>query len=523
MKLARVRLSVADARDLAEGALRGIGYDNEEARIIADHVIDAAMCGYEYSGLAKILNVSDSEHFRLPRRSMKVLRETEVSLAFDGGNNVGMLALFHAAQATIEKTKAHGIALVSVTDAWMSGRSAYYVEMIAKHRLVAIHAAASSPQVAPPGGIRPVLGTNPIAIGVPSSGGPVVFDMGTSAYMMTEVMLRERLGELLPEGVALGPGGEPTRDPAAARRGALLPFGGYKGFGLALMLQALGLLGGSGLGAESEYGYLFVAFRPDLLGPADAFERQVTQLIERIKATPGQPGIDEICIPSERISLSQRASATRARDVAARLAEVGDQPGSDGVTVSLPYHLFPLSYVPVPHYLLSSLRYPAVTISQHNQAIGLALLDVTGRRWTVSHAAGDGSELQIPTSHHSADRRLEHPGSLVHGSVLDRCPAEDDVRQRQRRQHHALYDSSRYRRRSDLDVAAKLRRQSGQVSRFQQVLPAHVVVGNRHDLQSDRHRALQPAGCQIECRDPASRAADHISSGSAVVGGLARI
>jgi LDH2 family malate/lactate/ureidoglycolate dehydrogenase len=94
MTLGRLRLSVADARDLAEGALRGIGYHNDEARIIADHIIDAAMCGYEYSGLAKILNVFESEHFRVPRRSMKVLRETEVSLAFDGGNNVGMLALF---------------------------------------------------------------------------------------------------------------------------------------------------------------------------------------------------------------------------------------------------------------------------------------------------------------------------------------------------------------------------------------------------------------------------------------------
>ena len=299
MTLGRLRLSVADARDLAEGALRGIGYHNDEARIIADHVIDAAMCGYEYSGLAKILNVFESEHFQLPRRSMKVLRETEVSLAFDGGNNVGMLALFYAAQATIKKTAAHGIALVSVIDAWMSGRGAYYV-MIAKHGLFAIHTAASSRLVAPPGGIRPVLGTNPIAIAVPSSRGPIVLDMGTSAYMMTEVMLRERLGELLPEGVALGPGGEPTRDPAAARRGALLPFGGYKGFGLALMIQALGLLAGSGSDAESEYGYLFVAFRPDLIGSADAFERQVTQLIEGIKATPRRPGVDDIRIPSER-------------------------------------------------------------------------------------------------------------------------------------------------------------------------------------------------------------------------------
>src|SRR5262247_1027374 len=176
MTLSRLRLSVADARDLAEGALRGIGYHNDEPRIIADHIIDAAMCGYEYSGLAKILNVFESEHFRLPRRSMKVLRETAVSLAFDGGNNVGMLALFHAAEATIKKTAAHGIALVSVADAWMSGRSAYYVEMIAKAGLVAIHTAASAQLVAPPGGIRPVLGTNPIAIAVPVSHGPIVFD-----------------------------------------------------------------------------------------------------------------------------------------------------------------------------------------------------------------------------------------------------------------------------------------------------------------------------------------------------------
>jgi LDH2 family malate/lactate/ureidoglycolate dehydrogenase len=156
MTLCRLRLSVMDAHDLAEGALRGIGYHNDEARIIAEHVIDAAMCGYEYLGLAKILNLPESEHFRLPRRPMKVVRETEVSIAFDGGNNVGMLALFHAAKATIKKTAAHGIALVSVSDAWMSGRGAYYVEMIAKDGLIAIHTAASSRLVAPPGGTQPV-------------------------------------------------------------------------------------------------------------------------------------------------------------------------------------------------------------------------------------------------------------------------------------------------------------------------------------------------------------------------------
>jgi len=296
----RITLRVAEARDLAEGALRGIGYRDDEVRIIADHVIDAALCGYEYSGLAKILNIPDSEHFRQPRRTVKAIRETDVSLAFDGGNNVGMLALFYAAEATIKKAAAHGIALVSVTDAWMSGRSAYYVEMIAKAGLVAIHTASSSRLVAPPGGAAAAFGTNPIAIAVPSSRGPIVLDMGTSAYMMTEVMLRERLGEQLPEGVAIGPAGEPTRDPALARRGALLPFGDYKGFGLALMIQALGVLAGCGSEHESDYGYLFIAFRPDLIGPTDVFKQQVTRLIERIKATPRQHGVNEIRIPSER-------------------------------------------------------------------------------------------------------------------------------------------------------------------------------------------------------------------------------
>src|SRR4029077_15865712 len=98
MTLSRLRLSVADARDLAEGALRGIGYRDDEARIIADHVIDAALCGYEYSGLPKSRSIADSGHFREPRRPVKAIRETDVSLAFDGGNNVGMLALYYAAE-----------------------------------------------------------------------------------------------------------------------------------------------------------------------------------------------------------------------------------------------------------------------------------------------------------------------------------------------------------------------------------------------------------------------------------------
>src|ERR1700686_1992809 len=167
----RIRLSVDEARALGERALSGIGYDAQEARIIADHVVDAALCGYEYSGLAKILNTPEHRRFAQPRRPMHILHETEVSALYDGGNNVGMLTMYHAAKATIAKAANHGIAIVGVTDSWMSGRSAYFVEMIARADLVAIRTASSGGAVAPHGGSRPVLGTNPIAFAVPTADG----------------------------------------------------------------------------------------------------------------------------------------------------------------------------------------------------------------------------------------------------------------------------------------------------------------------------------------------------------------
>jgi LDH2 family malate/lactate/ureidoglycolate dehydrogenase len=306
----RIHLSVAEAREHSERALLGIGYDAEQAGIIADHVIDAALCGYEYSGLAKILNIPEHRRFKQPRYRMKVLRETEVSALYDGGNNVGMLVMYHAARAAIDKAAAHGVAIIGVTNSWMSGRSAYYMEMFARADLVGIHTASSARSVAPFGGTKAALGTNPIAFGLPSSCGPVVFDMGTSAFIGTDLAYRERLGQLLPEGVAVDADGRPTRDPTQARLGALLPFGGYKGFGLAFIVQAFGVLAGSALDPGKDDGYLFVAFKPDLLVSRDEFKGQLSELVKRIKDIPRQPGIEEIRIPGER-ALRSREQALR--------------------------------------------------------------------------------------------------------------------------------------------------------------------------------------------------------------------
>src|SRR5580693_6795892 len=118
MSADRIHLTVAEAREHSERALRGIGYDTEEAQIIADHAIDAALCGYEYSGLAKVLNIPEHRRFKRARYPMKVLRETELSTLYDGGNNVGMLAMYHAARAAIDKAATRGVAIVGVTNSW---------------------------------------------------------------------------------------------------------------------------------------------------------------------------------------------------------------------------------------------------------------------------------------------------------------------------------------------------------------------------------------------------------------------
>jgi LDH2 family malate/lactate/ureidoglycolate dehydrogenase len=321
----RIHLSVEDARALGERALRGIGYDDEEARIIADHVIDAALCGYEYSGLAKILNIPEHPRFAQPRRPMTIVHETEVSALYDGGNNNGMIAMYHAAKAAIAKAATHGISVIGVSDSWMSGRSAYFVEMIARAGLVAIHTASSGGAVAPHGGSQPVLGTNPIAFALPGADGPLVLDMGTSAFMGTDLALRVRLGTPLPEGVAIDRDGNPTRDAKAARDGALLPFGGHKGFGLGLIVAAFGLLGGGALGTDQNDegqndggkrdGYVFIAFRPDLLVPLADLQRELAALIARVKAVPPLPGFSEIRIPGEQSAKNRARLAREGLDI----------------------------------------------------------------------------------------------------------------------------------------------------------------------------------------------------------------
>ena len=291
-----VRVSVAEARTLGEGALQRIGYPADEATIITDQLIDNALCGYRFASLPRILAIAEDEKTSRPRTPIRILRETPVSAMVDGGNKVGYVAVFRGAEIAAMKAKASGIAIVGVNNSYYSGRNAYYVEHIVRAGLVAIHTASAKPHVVPPGGRRPALGTNPFSVGFPSANGPVVYDIGTAALMWGEVLLMARLGEPIPEGIGFDRDGNATRDArAVADDGSVAAFGGHKGYGLSFVIQALGLLAGSGV---QDYGFLFIAIDPAMMLPD--FEAQMAELVARIKATPRQPGVDEIRIPSER-------------------------------------------------------------------------------------------------------------------------------------------------------------------------------------------------------------------------------
>jgi LDH2 family malate/lactate/ureidoglycolate dehydrogenase len=297
-----INLSVAEATELGERALQAIGFDAEQSQVITAHLVDAALCGHRFAGLPRILTINEDPRTREPRTPIKVVYETEVSALMDGGNHVGYYAVHRATQLAIEKARKHRIALVGMYRSHLSGRNAYYLEMIARAGLVGIHLASAAPVVLPHGGARPAFGTNPIGFGFPTGGDPFIVDLGTAAMMRGEVILRSRLGLPLPEGTAIDAQGLPTTDAVEALKGGIFTFGGHRGAALAFGIQAMCLLAGAARarGKAQDFAFLFVVFDPAILLPPEEFKAQLGELIEAVRAVPPLNPDEPVRIPSER-------------------------------------------------------------------------------------------------------------------------------------------------------------------------------------------------------------------------------
>ena len=297
-----LRLNVRDAQDLGEKALIRLGFEADEATVIAAHLVDASTWGYEFAGLPRIVVIADRPEITKPRTPVSIVKETPVSALLDGGNHTGYFSLLRAVDVAIEKVRQSGVAVIGLRNSWFSGRNAYYLEKIARAGYAAIYTASSTPTVVPPGAKRKALGTNPIAISLPAQPNPFIFDIGTSAVMSGEVLMKAFLGEEFPEVVGIDKNGTPTRVARDMVEGGVFPFGGHKGYGLSIAIQALGLMAGARLrkGDVCDFAHLFVAFDPELFMPLEQFTSELEELLARIRTLPRQPGVAEIRIPSER-------------------------------------------------------------------------------------------------------------------------------------------------------------------------------------------------------------------------------
>jgi LDH2 family malate/lactate/ureidoglycolate dehydrogenase len=233
---------------------------------------------------------------------VSIVKESAVSALLDGGNHTGYFSLLRAVDVAIEKVRQSGVAVIGLRNSWFSGRNAYYMEKIAREGYAAIYFASSTPTVVPPGAKRKVLGTNPMTISLPGKPNPFIFDIGTGAVMSGEVLMKAFLGEEFPEIVGIDKNGTPTRVARDMVEGGVFPFGGHKGYGLSIAIQALGLMAGARLrsGDVCDFAHLFVAFNPELFMPVEQFTSELAELLSRIRSLPRQPGVSEIRIPSER-------------------------------------------------------------------------------------------------------------------------------------------------------------------------------------------------------------------------------
>jgi LDH2 family malate/lactate/ureidoglycolate dehydrogenase len=310
----QVRLDEAEAVELMAGVAARLGMSPGDCEIVARHLVDDELRGAV--GMSRIFIVADEVARHGPQRSepITVARESDITAVVNGGGRHGLVAAEAATRLAIAKARKSGIAIVCARNHRYSGTLGYYTELAARSGLIGISVASGSfGSVAPYGAREGRLDTNPIAVGCPTLTEPIVWDIATSAISGSEVYRRLVTDEQLPPDVALDSRGEATRDPAEALAGAILPWGGHRGSGLAVVIRLLALLSGVAPfpDGSGEFAFVVIVADPSLFLPPGEFERRATEFAAGIRATPPAPGFGAVRMPSDR---SIRVRDRRRRD-----------------------------------------------------------------------------------------------------------------------------------------------------------------------------------------------------------------
>ena len=245
----------------------------------------------------------------------KRVEERVATALVDGDNGLGHLVMRHATELAIEKARATGIAWVGARHSNHAGPAALYPMMALAHDMIGIYIAVGSANHLPPwGGTEMLLSTNPIAFAIPSGRKPpIVLDMATTVAAYGKVKTAALRGETMPEGWMIDRTGAPLTDPKRASEGFLLPIGGAKGYGLALVFGILaGTLNGAAFGRDvvdfnadsrsvTNTGHLILALDIKAFTDPDRFKAGIDEIWDVMKSSPRLPGVDEIRVPGERL------------------------------------------------------------------------------------------------------------------------------------------------------------------------------------------------------------------------------
>jgi len=299
----------------ATEAFRACGLPPADAAIVAGAVVEADLAGSDAHGVFRLTQyVRSLREGRVNARpNLKVIKGGPSTAIVDGDNGMGHLVMSFAADTAVEMARETGVAWVGSRRSNHAGAAGVYAAIPVAHGMIGIYGAASSANhMAPWGGAEPLIGTNPIAFAIPAGAeAPVVLDIATSVASFGTIRDHALQGKPLPPGWVIDRAGEPIADARRASEGTLLPIGGYKGSGLALVIGLLaGVLNGAAFGRdvrdfgtdstrEANTGQFVIALDVARFLPLATFTADVDRHVRDLRASARLPGFDAIRIPGE--------------------------------------------------------------------------------------------------------------------------------------------------------------------------------------------------------------------------------
>ena len=297
-------------------AFQCVGILEDDAQKIAELMIEADLQGADGHGIFRL-----PQYIRRiqaggvnPRPKIRVERERAAMALVNGDNGMGHLAMKYAAELAIAKARTAGSAWVGVRWGNHAGPASLYAKMPMRQGMIGMYFAVGNANHLPPwGGIEMLLSTNPIAVAIPAGEEPpVVLDMASTVAAFGKVKTKAQRGETLPEGWMVDRDGKPLTDPQRMNEGFLLPIGGYKGYGMALVFGILaGTLNGAAMGREvidfnaddvsaTNTGQAILAIDVSAFDDLSNFKRRIDELSREIRSSERMTGFERIFLPGEQ-------------------------------------------------------------------------------------------------------------------------------------------------------------------------------------------------------------------------------